>query len=225
MPLLPLSIAGLGVGLLVVAFVVLSGGPAPTPTPGPSGEIGLATPWVDLPATENADGSLGSANARLVIQEWADYQCPACRAYAETIEPNLVDGYVRPGTIRLVFHDFAFIGPESVAAATAARCAGEQGRYWAYHAYLYPNQGAENGGTFGDTFLRAVAATIGLDLTAFDSCRTAGDAQQAVITSTAQGRQLGIKSTPTLVIGDQAPIEGVPNWQQFQSFLDSLLGS
>jgi protein-disulfide isomerase len=225
LPLVPLSLAGLGLGLLVVAFVVLSSAPSATPTPGASGSITLAAPWTNYPA-DNADGSLGSTSAPLVIEEWADYQCPACQTYAERIEPNLVDQYVRPGKVRLVFRDFAFIGAESNASATAAQCAGEQGRYWAYHGYLYPNQGAENSGTFSDAFLRQVAATIRLDTGAFEACRSVGGAaEQRVISSTSQGRSLGVSSTPTIVVGNQQPIVGVPTWDQFKAFLDQVLAA
>lgn len=224
LPILPLSLAGLGLGLLVVAFVAFANAPPATPTAGPSGSIALATPWATFPS-ENADGSLGSTSAALVIQEWADYQCPACRAYAERIEPNLVERYVRTGKVRVVFRDFAFIGAESFAAAAAAQCAGEQGRYWPFHGYLYPNQGSENAGTFTAAFLRQIAATVGLDLAAFDACRSDGQAEQRVAASTSEGRGLGVSSTPTIMVGDQQPIVGVPTWEQFQAFLDQVLAA
>jgi len=216
LPLLPLSIGGLAVGLLIVAALVLAGN-AP-------GGADLATPGASYPA-ENADRSLGARDAPVTIAEWADFQCPACGEYAETLAPRLIETYVKPGKVRLVFHNFAFLGAESTNAATAAVCAGQQGRFWPYHAYLYANQAGENQGAFKTERLRDIAAATGLDINAFDSCLSGPAARSQVIAETSEAQQAGIDRTPTIVVGNQPAFQGVPSWEQFQAVIEAELAA
>jgi protein-disulfide isomerase len=221
-PLLPITLAGLAAGLLVVAFFALGSNPPAGP---------LATPAASYPA-ENPDHSLGSPDAPVVLQEWADFQCPACRAYTQTVEPRVIDTYVKTGKVRIVFHDFAFIGgyradkaapDESVLAATAALCAGAQGHFWAYHGYLYSNQGGENSGTFSSARLDQIAQAVGLDLTAFHTCLADPSQRAEVTTETSTAEQAGINSTPTLVVGNHAPISGAPTFDAFSAIIEAEL--
>ncbi len=216
LPLLPLSLAGLAVGALVVAALAL-GNSAP-------GGTSLATPAAAYPA-DNADRSLGASDAPVTLAEWADFQCPACGSYAKTIAPRLIETYVKPGKVRLVFHNLAFIGAESVNAATAAACAGDHGHFWLYHGYLYANQSGENQGAFKTERLRDIAQVIGLDIDAFDSCLSGGTARSRVIAETSEAQQAGIDRTPTIVVGNQAPFQGVPSWEQFQAVIEAELAA
>src|SRR5581483_10344578 len=72
----------------------------------------------------------GDANAPVTIEEWADFQCPACGIFARQTEPQLLATYVAKGQVKIVFHHFAFLGAESNWAAEAAECAGEQGKFF-----------------------------------------------------------------------------------------------
>ena len=184
----------------------------------------LATPSAAYPA-ENADRSLGASDAPVTVAEWADFQCPACGLYAKTIAPRLLETYVKPGKIRLVFHNFAFLGAESTNAATAAVCAGEQGHFWLYHGYLYANQAGENRGAFRTERLRAIAEAVELDMGAFDSCLSGGTARSQVVAETSEGDQAGIAKTPTIVVGNRPPFEGVPAWEQFQAVIEAELAA
>lgn len=220
LPILPLTLAGLAVGVAIIAFVALQNvGPSSSGSVGP-----LKSPAVDYPA-ENADMSLGSSNAKVTINEWADFQCPACKAYTETVEPQVVSSYVRAGSVRIVFHDFAFIGADSTLAATAARCAGAQHHFWDFHGYLYANQGAENTGRFNQAFLDQVAGAIGLDRTAFDSCLSGGTTRSQVVASTNQAQSLGIQQTPTFFVGNQQPVVGVPSFAQMSQVIDAAIAA
>ena len=144
------------------------------------------------------------------LDVWEDFQCPFCDEFTRSVEPSIVSQYVVPGTAQLTFHDYSFIGnghtpDESNDAAVAARCAEDQGQFWAYMQYLYANQGAsENSGTFDRTLFDSIATKLGLNLGTFDSCLSDQAKLQAVQTETAQGRQLGITGTPTLFVDGKA---------------------
>jgi protein-disulfide isomerase len=222
LPLLPITLTGLAVGLLVIAFFALGSNPPAGP---------LATPAASYPA-ENPDHSLGSLDAPVLLQEWADFQCPACKAYTQTVEPRVIDTYVNTAKVRIAFHNFAFIGDrrpdksspdESVLAATAALCAGAQGHFWVYHGYLYANQGGENSGTFTSARLDQIALAVGLDLTAFHTCLADPAQRKTVTTDTTTAEQAGIDRTPTLVVGNHAPITGVPAFDAFSAIIEAEL--
>ena len=180
--------------LLLGGSLVAVGGvgravPSPPPTPTPPPNI--------------ANGpSLGTPAAPVTIEIWADYQCPFCRLEAMVFGGSMERAYVLPGTARIVYHDFAFLGKESIDAAVAARCAGRQdpGAYWRYHDLLFASQQGENQGTFSRANLVTLAGIASLDATAFTACLDDPAVAKAVADETAQGRALGIASTPTLRI-------------------------
>jgi protein-disulfide isomerase len=221
LPLLPLTLGGLAIGVLLVAFLAFQGN-AGAPATGP-----LETPDASYPA-ENADMTLGSASAPVTLDEWADFQCPGCRAYTRQIEPRVIDTYVKTGKVRIVFHDFPFIQPvqQSITAATAARCAGRQQHFWVYHGYLYANQGREGSGWVTTALLDQIATAAGLDRAAFDACLGDTSVQQQIVASKNTGVQQGVSSTPTLYLNGQT-IEGpnntIPSFDLLRATIDQLL--
>jgi protein-disulfide isomerase len=144
--------------------------------------------------------SLGSPDAPVQMDVWADFQCPACDAFTGSVEPYLIDTYIRPGNARLTFHDIATIGNESLGAAIAARCADRQGKFWQYHDLLFANQAAENSGAFTRARSQQFAQSLGLDLVAFTACLDDTDVEDAVRAETLSGLSSGVAETPTLFV-------------------------
>ncbi len=186
-----------------------SGAPAGSPSsasPGAPGAGGSAAPGASsgagsvpvLPAT--APESAGSASAPVVVEIWADFQCPFCDLFTRVLEPTLLREFVVPGTARLVFRDFAFLGPESLTAAVAARCAGKQGQFWSFHDLLFASQNGENQGTFSDALMTQMARYLQLDATAFETCVKDPSVAAAVEESRTEGEAVGIQGTPSLRI-------------------------
>jgi protein-disulfide isomerase len=175
------------------ASAIPGGSPAPSY---PGGSPSAADSVAVLPAT--APESLGRADAPVVVEVWADFQCPFCALFTHGLEPTVVREFVLPGTARLVFRDFAFLGPESTTAAVAARCAGEQGAFWRFHDLLFASQNGENQGTFSDSFMAQLAGYLQLDATRFAACVKDPTIAQAVTQSRTEGERLGIVGTPSL---------------------------
>ena len=108
---------------------------------------------------------LGAPSASVTLIEYADLQCPACRAYAELVIPTVVDQHVRPGDVKLEFRGISFIGPDSARALRFVQAAGLQDRLWNLEEALYRNQGGENAGWVTDDLIRRLAGEIpGLDV-------------------------------------------------------------
>jgi len=191
-PLVWLSVAGIAVAAVIVGALVLVNRPS-TSQP-------VSAPLVTSPP-ELANGrTLGAPDAPVTIDVWADFQCPGCGAFSRLVAPQLVDNYVTPGKAKIVYHDYAFLGQESIDAAVAARCADQQGKFWAYHDYLFANQHGENQGAFSRDRLLQMAAAVGLDKNAFTQCLDDAATAQAVQAESQQGYGQGVTSTPTIFV-------------------------
>ena len=123
------------------------------------------------------DAILGNANATVTLIEYGDYQCPYCGEFFSQTEPQIIQNYVNTGKVRFVFRDFAFLGPESTAAAKAAQCAEDQNKLWAYHDALYTAKvaddakgGEEDDGFFSTAELLKLGQQVGLNMPTFTSC-------------------------------------------------------
>jgi protein-disulfide isomerase len=170
--------------------------------PGSAGSTAALTPPTnEIPAGLARDGQvLGAAGAPVTIDMWGDFQCPACAKFANTVEPQIIDKYVVPGQARFKFNDYTFIGQESYDAAVAARCAGDQGKFWEFNGYLYANQKGENAGHFSKEFLASVGSAVGLDSAKYETCLADAAKLEAIKASTVAGAKVGVNQTPTLSI-------------------------
>jgi protein-disulfide isomerase len=145
--------------------------------------------------------TLGEEGAPVTIRLYEDFQCPACGQFIRESFPDLVEGYVEPGEVRLVSETLTFLGPNSVTTARAALAAGEQDRYWNYAVLLFLNQGAENSGYATDEFLRGLAnETRGLDVGRWDEARESPSVESEIEAVRASAQADGVESTPTLII-------------------------
>lgn len=165
--------------------------------------------------------ALGRPDAPVVISEWGDFQCPFCRAYTLNTEPSLVRQYVDSGRVRLEWHDFGYLGPESAMAARAARAAGRQGRFWQYHDALYRQQGRENSGAVTDASLAATARSLGLDLARFQRDYADPAIAAQVSDDRELGAALGVTGVPSFVIGGQM-IVGAEPLATFHQAIDAV---
>ena len=220
----PLVLAGylaaaLAGALLLAGSLVAFGGlgratPSPSPTP--------------TPAPNEANGrSLGSAAAPVTVEIWADYQCPYCQAETLVFGGSLERAFVLPGSVRVVFRDFAFLGQESTDAAVAARCAGRQdpGAYWRYHDLLFAAQKGENQGAFSRANLVTFAGIAALDATPFTACLDDPSVAKAVAAETAAGRALGVESTPTLRVTGPGGTRTLPGFSSSWSTIRDAISA
>ncbi len=182
--------AAIVVALAVIAFLALQNRPAAV----------LLEPASTTPPALAHDREIGSADAPVTLDVWSDFQCPFCEQFWTASEPRLVSTFVATGQVRLVYHDFTFIGPESLDATVAARCADRQGRFWPYHDLLFANQGKENSGAFSADRLATLAGMAGVDLATWRQCLDDPSVSQAVDQETDQGRAAGVTGTPAVFV-------------------------
>jgi protein-disulfide isomerase len=212
----------LGAAVVVAALVVL-GLISVVDRPSPPGTA--ATPTASAPADPVAAAraavprrqvddplALGRVDAPVVVAEWGDFQCPFCRLFATNTEPALLARYVATGKVRLEWHDYAYLGPESVLGARAARAAGRQGKFWPFHDVLYREQPRENSGAVTEASLSAQAQRLGLDVTRFRTDLADPAIARAVADDEAAGTRIGVTGVPSFVIAgggaDRSPTVG-----------------
>lgn len=173
--------------------------------------VGLGLYWVQSqnaePQADTGTGfakisenpTQGSLSARVVIDEFGDFQCPVCGMFYQRVYRDLHEKFVKTGQVRLVFHPLNYIGAESKFAAAAATCAQEQGRFWEYHDTLYDKQNGENNGAFRKENLKNFAKKLGLDTQAFNHCLDSGCYNQLIDQWTSEGQRRGVTGTPTFL--------------------------
>jgi protein-disulfide isomerase len=120
--------------------------------------------------------------------------------------------------VRLVYKDFPLPShTQAVPAHEAARCAGAQGRYWAYHDTLFERQPR-----FSRDDLVRYAVDLKLDRERFERCLDQRIYRAAVQADFMEGRQLGIRSTPTFLING-TPLVGAQPIEAFRAAIDDAL--
>ena len=183
-------IGGLALIAVSIAFSAVSQGPA------------LEATTARAPSGVPSDGLvLGRADAPVTIDLYEDFQCPACQRWGMTVFPTLAGNELASGRARIVFHDYAFLGPESFDAARAGYAALQQGHFWDMWATIYANHGQENSGALARDKLLAMANALGLDVDRFRADMDSADATSALDASNAHARDAGVASTPTIVVG------------------------
>jgi protein-disulfide isomerase len=169
--------------------------------------------------------ALGSPEARVVLTEFADLQCPFCAAYAIDVLPTVVERYVRTGQLRLELQVLTFLGEDSLRGGAMAAAAAQQDRLWPFVDAFYRRQGAENSGYATDDFLRGVGdATPGLDIQrAFDD-RDLAETLEMLAAAERAADTLGTDHTPAFYLrrgnGPARPLE--PSALTAEAFVAAL---
>jgi len=175
----------------------------------------------------------GNASAKINIVEFSDYQCPVCGAFFSQSEPKMMSDYVDTGKARFYFMDFAFLGPDSYTLSQGMWCANEQNLYYAYHDYIYSNQGTENTGWATPDKVKTLAANIqGINAQQFNAClddsnNLSGKYLSRVQFLTRLGKDSGVTGTPTFYIGNSGigylTVVGNQPYSVFKQTIDTQL--
>jgi protein-disulfide isomerase len=146
----------------------------------------------------------GSPDAPVEITEFADYQCPFCQTFATLQMPTIEARLIDTGRLRWRYRDFPLQQhPFSRLAAHSAACADEQGKYWEQHNRIYEGQTEWATARDAAPIFRRYAQAGGLDLGRYDACMKAGKYAGRIQASLNEGIQVGVNSTPTLLVGNK----------------------
>lgn len=157
------------------------------------------------PLTQRADAySKGSESAQIIVSEFADFQCPACRQ-AQDISNQLLLAY--PNEVQVVFRHFPLPGHTyAMLAAEASEAAGDQGKFWEMHDLLYEKQTEWSGQQSSEEAVTAqfigYAQSLGLNIEQFSKALDSKAHLEIINQDMSAGRAAGVGATPTFFVND-----------------------
>jgi protein-disulfide isomerase len=171
-------------------------------------------PRVDPQVPKDAP-ALGPADAPVTIVAFTDYQCPYCHRAQQTIDRVVAEYGPK---VRLVHQDYPLDGhPGAIPAARAARCAGEQGKFWEYYRSLMLQPG-----DFDTADFQKRAAALSLAAPSFGSCLASTRHDGAIQAAQAEGERVGVSGTPAYFVNGRM-LSGARPFEDFKKVIDQEL--
>ncbi|MBI4995227.1 thioredoxin domain-containing protein [Candidatus Peregrinibacteria bacterium] len=139
----------------------------------------------------------GDLDAAISLVEFSDFQCPFCARFAANTISQVDENYAKSGKVKIAFRDYPLDFHKNAApAALAARCAGEQGKFWEMHDVIFAKQSEWSGEVESALKFKLYAKQLGLDVKKFNGCfdskKYIGEIQKDLIA----GIAAGIEGTP-----------------------------
>jgi len=195
----------------------------------------LAMPETPPVITQNVRGEpfRGDARAPVAVIEFSDFNCSFCARFATEIFPQFERDYLATGKVKFYFRDLPDPhDPDAWRKAQAARCAGEQGKFWEMHDRLFMNQALLS---VPENATEGPVQSLGLDPEKFNLCLHSERYLEAIRRSAAGAGRLGIHGTPAFLIGTVSGngevvratevVLGAESYEAFRTNVDEFLGS
>jgi protein-disulfide isomerase len=178
--------------------------PAPPPAPPPPELPVWARPdgWKPDPNRPgynvSGDAYKGNPDAKLAVVTFSDYQCPACAKHELQVQPALDAEFVETGRVLWIVKDLPLKEhPKAALAATAAECAGDQGRFWPMHRSLFEDADVWSK-TADDAFVR-IGTRVGLDPVRLRKCLDSRAPLERVLRDLYDAQDI-VRTTPSFVL-------------------------
>ena len=170
--------------------------------------------------------AIGRDDAPITVVEFADYQCPFCRKFHSETFAELKKNYIDTGKVRFVSRDLPLdFHSNASGAAIAARCAGDQHRFWEMRDLLLANHA-----DLRSPALLKYGKQINLDMSAFRSCLNDKKYTSDIQKDVADAGRMGIDGTPSLVVGKTAKdqikgvrIAGAVSYSEFETAIKNQM--
>lgn len=185
-------------------------------------------PSAKVEVSADDDPFLGPENARVIIIEFSDFQCPFCRSFWRDTLGQIKEKYIDSGkSVKFVYRDFPLssIHPMAQKYAEAAECAEDQKKFWEMHDKIFEEQGKLGQGTvsaFTATDIKRWAAEISLKVSEFNQCLDSGKYVAEVKKDFDDGAKAGISGTPSFFVNGKILVGAQPI-QSFIQIIDSEL--
>jgi protein-disulfide isomerase len=162
----------------------------------------------------------GSAEAKVTIVEWSDFQCPFCGRVMDTLH-QIEKTY---GTdVRFLFKQNPLpMHPDAPYAAKASIAAGKQGKFWQMHDKLFEANNSRQQDALKQDKVDQMARDLGLDMERYQRDVNAPETAQAIRDDQAQAAKLGANGTPHFFING-ARVSGAMPYDSFKVVIDTQL--
>lgn len=172
---------------------------------------------------------LGNKNAKVVVYEFSDFQCPFCVRFFKESHSQLKAKYIDTGKIKLVFRHLPLpFHQNAQKAAEAAECASRQGKFGEYHNLLFQNSQPDGTGLNIDDLKKYANqlglnnGTLGFGENKFNTCLDKGETAEMVKKDSSDAAAIGIGGTPTFVING-VKIIGAQPFANFEQVIEDAL--
>ena len=183
--------------------------------------------YANIPSGVDAAGiaHLGSPTAPVQMVEYSDFQCPFCARYKQATYPQILNTYIRTGTVQMAFRylPLPFHGQARDAAA-AASCAGEQQAFWPYHDALFANQALWSDKSNDKEIFLEIARRMKLDTSTLSTCMTSATTAKKIDTDLQDAQNHNLSGTPSFIIQGEQLIGAQP-YAAFAQLIDKYTGS
>ncbi len=195
---------------------------------GPPGAIGTAQAQskVDtaklLEAPPLGERSLGAADAKVVVVEYASTTCPHCATFHTEVFPGVKKDYVDSGKVRFIFREFP-LNDIDLAAVMVARCAPEDKYFPLLDVYFEQQENWTKGNPRDELF--KIAQLAGFTRESFDACLKNEQVAKGILESRNRAEsEFGVESTPTFFINGEV-LRGVESAEEFRKLIDAALAA
>ncbi len=168
---------------------------------------------------------LGDKNAKIVMIDFSDFECPFCKKYFDETYAQIKKDYIDTGKIVYYYRHFPLdFHPAAKPAALASECANEQGKFWEYHDLVFKDQAKISQKTADEVkqALKGFAISLDLNTSQFNSCLDLEKYKANVDKDQQDGVAAGVNGTPTLFVNGQA-IVGAQPYSAFKTIIDQEL--
>jgi protein-disulfide isomerase len=173
-------------------------------------KISLEPPKIDVDTAGRASRG-GDASAPVTIIAFSDYECPFCKR-AENTVAQVMSTY--GNQVRYVHRDFPLpFHAHAHEAAQAARCVGDQGKFWEYHDKVFQAQDLSRDN------LKKLATEVGADPQKLDQCISSGTHEDEIQADIAAGSDVGVSGTPAFFINGRM-LSGAQPFERFKEIID-----
>jgi protein-disulfide isomerase len=157
-------------------------------------------PEENIPSAERVERSWGKQDSKVVVEGYADLECPACKAFWQTIEKDIKAKY--GDRIKFVFQHYPLSGhPKAIPAAQAAEAAGAQGKFFEYVDYLYEVQSTSEVQKWDTAKFVEYARIVGIsDIDKFEKELKEKYYKKAINEYVDLGNDRNIQGTPTIFV-------------------------
>jgi len=185
-------------------------------------------PTGNVPPVTSKDNIVGNPNAKVVIVEYSDSECPFCKSFHNTML-QVMKAY-KSDEVAWVYRQFPIASLHSKAPkeSEAGYCANELGGnkgFWSFTNRLFEVTNSNN--SLDPNELPNIATFAGLDVNAFNSCLSSGKYTKAVQDAVTSGTSAGAQATPNSFAisksGQKVFINGAQPFEQVKATIDSLL--
>ena len=207
-------------GILIAGAILLKGSKAPTANVPTVDNVKNTTMQGRL--VSSSDHILGNMNAKIVIVEYSDLECPFCKVFHETMHKVIKENR----EVAWVYRHYPIpqLHSKAFREAEATECAFEQNgndAFWKYTDRVFESTPSNN--SLPESELPRIAEYVGLNVASFNDCLNSGKFKDKVQADIDDGVKAGVNGTPSsFILVNGKVVDNIPGAQPFEAVMQKL---